>query len=115
MKINYEKIRKNDTVVEIEPEEINVEVDFIDIKTYYLTPLEALLYAIVKKYGNYNVVERKWVKIPAMINCIFRHFTGTADIHQALDSLVAKRLLAEADTFPSGLDDIEDRILRLAK
>lgn len=115
MKINYDKIRKADTVVNIEPEEMSVQIDFTSIKYLYLTPLEALLYAVVKKYGNYRKDELIWVKIPATINGIFRHFIGYNDINQALDSLVEKRLLIEAEFFPSQKENIDDRIFRLAK
>lgn len=113
MKINYVRIRKNDTIVDIVPEEVSVQIDFIDVKSYYLTPLEALLLAVVKKYGSYNVVERTWVKIPTAINGIFMHFTGTSDVDQALDNLVEKRLLIEADYFPSALEDTGDRVFSL--
>lgn len=115
MKINYDKIKKDDTVVYIDPVEMSVQVDFNSIKYLYLTPLEALLYAVVKKYGNYRKDELVWVKIPATINGIFRHFIGFNDVNQALDSLVEKRLLIEAEVFPSINEDINDRFFRLAK
>ena len=97
MRVNYENVRNTDTIVEIEPEMISVEVNFIDIKTYYLTPLEALLYAIIQKYGYYNVTERKWVKIPTFMAVVFRTYEGHADIDKALDKLVEKRLIFEGD------------------
>jgi hypothetical protein len=115
MKINYDKIRKTDKVVNIDPIVMSVQIYFVDIKNLYLTPLEALLYAVVKKYGNYRKDELVWVKIPATINGIFRHFYGYNDINQALDSLVEKRLLIEAEFFPSQKEDINDRIFRLGK
>lgn len=114
MKINYDKIRKADTVVNIDPIEMSVQIDFIYIRDLYLTPLEALLYAVVRKYGNYRKDELVWVKIPATINSIFTHFTGYNDVNQALNNLVEKRLLIEAEHFPSPTEDIYDRIFRLA-
>ena len=97
MRVNYEDVRSNDTIVEIEPEMVSVEVNFIDIKTYYLTPLEALLYAIIQKYGYYNVIERKWVKIPTGLAVVFRTFDGHADIDRAFDKLIEKRLIIEGE------------------
>lgn len=112
MRVNYEDVRRNDTIVEIEPEMLSVEVNFIDIKTYYLTPLEALLYAIIQKYGYCKVIERKWVKMPTGLAVVFRTYEGHADIDRALDKLVEKRLIFEGDDGTFLIN--EYRLFRLA-
>lgn len=108
MKINYYPVNKNDKIVNIEPVDISVKIDLVTVKVYYLTPLQAILFGIVQKYGSNN----EWVSIPSSINGCFRHFESGRDINDALDALIEKRLIVEGDyLFP--FDD-SARVFKLA-
>ena len=109
MKINYAFVKKTDKIVDIDPLEISVTIALSKVKEYYLTPLQAILFGIVQKYGQNN----EWVSIPASINRCFMHFEGNREINGALDALIEKRLIVEGDLlFP-----FEDshRMFRLAE
>lgn len=109
MKINYQHVDDNDKIVKIEPIDVSVNIELAKIQECYLTPLQAILFGIVQKYGKNN----EWVSIPASINLCFMHFEGNRDINGAFDALIEKRLIVEGDyLFP-----FEDshRMFRLAE
>lgn len=108
MKINYQPVSDNDGIVKIEPIEISVTIELEKMKEYYLTPLQAILFAIIQEYSDSN----KWVSIPSSINSCFMHFESGRDINDALDALIEKRLIVEGDyLFP--FDDTP-RVFKLA-
>ena len=108
MKINYQPVNEHDKIVNIEPIEISVNIELAKVQEYYLTPLQAILFGIVQKYGSNN----EWVSIPISINRCFMHFEGGHAINDALDALIEKRLIVEGDfLFP--FDDAH-RVFRLA-
>ena len=93
MKINYQPVNKQDKIVNIEPTEISVNIELAKVQEYYLTPLQAILFGIVQKYGSNN----EWVSIPSSINGCFMHFGSGRDINSAIDALIEKRLIVEGD------------------
>jgi hypothetical protein len=108
MKINYATVKETDKMVNIEPLDVSVNIALSGVKEYYLTPLQAILFGIVRKYGKDN----EWVSIPESINGCFMHFEGGRDINAALDALIEKRLIIEGNyLFP--FDDAH-RVFRLA-
>ena len=109
MKINYQHVDDSDKIVKIEPIDVSVNIELAKVQECYLTPLQAILFGIVQKYGwNYE-----WVSIPDSINGCFMHFEGGHDIDAAFDSLVEKRLIVEGDLmFPF---EGEHRMFRLAE
>lgn len=109
MKINFQPVNDNDKIVKIEPVDVSVNIELAKVEEYYLTPLQAILFGIVQKYGKNN----EWVSIPATINLCFMHFEGNREINGAFDALIEKRLIVEGDImFP-----FEDshRMFRLAE
>ena len=108
MKINYATIRKDEKLVTIDPFLASVNIELAKVKEYYLTPLQAILFGIVQKYG----VNDSWVEIPSSINGCFMHFEGGHDINEALDMLVEKRLIIEAEYFCP--IDTYNRVFKLA-
>lgn len=94
MKINFATIQKNEKLVTIDPSKVSVNIELAKVKEYYLTPLQAILFGIVQKHG-----VNGWVEIPSSINGCFMHFEGGHDINEALDMLVEKRLIIEAEYF----------------
>lgn len=108
MKINYQPVNKQDKIVNIEPIEISVNIKLVKVQEYYLTPLQAILFGIVQKYGSNN----EWVSIPSSINGCFMHFESGRDINDALDALIEKRLIVEGDyLFPFSYSE---RVFKLA-
>ena len=64
MKINYVSVKETDKIVKIDPIDVSVNIALAKVQEYYLTPLQAILFGIVQKYGKNN----EWVSIPASIN-----------------------------------------------
>ena len=108
MKINYASVKKTDKIVTIEPINVCVNIELSKVKKYYLTPLQAILFGIVQKFGT----ENSWVEIPSSINGCFMHFEGGHAINEALDKLVEKRLIIEAEYFCP--IDTYNRVFKLA-
>ncbi len=108
MKINYQPVSKQDKIVNIVPIDVSVKIELAEMQKYYLTPLQAILFGIIQKYGNNN----EWVSIPGSINGCFMHFESGRDINDALDALIEKRLIVEGDyLFPFG---DSERVFKLA-
>ena len=106
MKINYADVMDGDKIVTIVPIEVSVNIELSEVKEYYLTPLQAILFGIVQRYCTDN----NWVEIPTSINGCFMHFEGEHDVNLALDMLVEKRLLIEGEYLSFG----SSRVFRLA-
>ena len=97
MRPNYYDVRKCDTIVTINIEEMSVQVDFVSIRDLYLTPMEALIYSIIRKYAGDDKDGHKFLKIAhSDFFRVFRHLEGgTKVIETAIESLIVKRLIIE--------------------
>ena len=97
MRPNCVDLRKCDTIVTMNVEEMSVEIDFASIRDLYLTPMEALIYAVLRKYAGDDKDGHKFLKIAhSDFFRVFRHLDGgTKEIEIAIANLIIKRLIIE--------------------
>jgi hypothetical protein len=106
MRPNCVDLKKCDTIVTMNVEEMAVEVDFQSIRDLYLTPMEAILYSMFRKYAGETEDSRKFLKIAhSDLLLIFRHLDGRNDIiERTIESLIEKRLIIEGQDISQLLD-----------
>ena len=95
MKPNYVELKESDTIVKVDVEEIAGQVNFCTIKELYLTPLEAILLSVIRRYSGSDDNGLKFVNLSEdKLMDIFR-VSRYEDIEDALDGLIGKRLIVE--------------------
>lgn len=95
MEPNYVAFEDSDTIVEVDVEEIAGQVNFCTIKELYLTPLEAILLSVIRRYSGRDDNGLKFVNLSVdKLMDIFR-VSRYEDIEDALDGLIGKRLIVE--------------------
>ena len=99
MRPNYVKLRECDTIVTMNVDEMSAMIDFACIRDLYLTPMEALIYSVLRKYAGENESGRKFLKIAENdFLRVFRHIDGSNTIiGQSIAGLITKRLIVEAE------------------
>ena len=109
MRPNCVDLRKCDTIVTINVEEMSVQIDFASIRDLYLTPMEALIYAVIRKYAGEDKDGHKFLKIAHNeFLRVFRHFDGrSSEIENAISSLIVKRLIIEGQDMSQLFDTNE--------
>jgi hypothetical protein len=90
-------------------DEMSVNIDFACIRDLYLTPMEALIYAVFRKYAGDTENERKFLKIAhSDFLRVFRHLDGrSSEIEKAISSLIVKRLIIEGQDMSQLFDTNE--------
>ena len=110
MRPNYVDLKKCDTVVTMNVEEMTAEIDFACIRDLYLTPMEALIYSVLRKYAGDGEDDRKFLKIAhSDFLRVFRHLDGSNKIivEQSIESLIEKRLIVEGQEMSQLFDTNE--------
>ena len=97
MRPNCVNLKPCDIIVTMNVDEMSVNIDFACIRDLYLTPMEALIYAVFRKYAGDTENERKFLKIAhSDFFRVFRHLDGgTKEIEITIANLIIKRLIIE--------------------
>lgn len=109
MRPNCVDLKPCDIIVTMNVDEMSVNIDFACIRDLYLTPMEALIYAVFRKYAGDTENERKFLKIAhSDFLRVFRHLDGRArEIENAISSLIVKRLIIEGQDMSQLFDTNE--------
>lgn len=98
MRANYIELNENDTVVTMNVEEMIAEIDFVTIRNLYLTPLEALIYAVIRKYASDDENGHKYLKIVVSDFLLAFRMNDIQEVKVAIQRLIEKRLIIEGQS-----------------